>query len=115
MPNASIEDLLVKVIYPDGDGGQDNVRYTYYNDGSTKTFTDQRGVVHTYTYDDMGRKTSDAAGGSPVGGEGAVRRRKNPNTVTISTARSDTKSRNSAAIQFMPSNSSVAARGAEPP
>jgi RHS repeat-associated protein len=66
-------DLLRAVICPDSDDfvssgslesgsdeTYDRVETTYYADGSVKTRTDQRGVVHTYTYDAMGREVSDA-------------------------------------------------------
>jgi YD repeat-containing protein len=56
------------VSTPIGSGsisGSDHVTYTYYCNGARATATDQRGVVHTYTYDDLSRLTADAATAVP--------------------------------------------------
>ncbi len=54
------KDLLVDVLYPgDGDPADRRVSYSYHNDSSRKTFTDQRGTVHEYVYDDMSRLQAD--------------------------------------------------------
>jgi RHS repeat-associated protein len=52
------------IIYPDSSdvnsSGTDQEKYTYDRLGRRLTFTDQRGVVHTYTYDGAGRFAKDA-------------------------------------------------------
>ena len=70
-------ELLRGIIFPDsgdtvstpiGSGsisGTDHVTYTYYCNGARATATDQRAVVHTYTYDDLNRLTADAATSVP--------------------------------------------------
>jgi RHS repeat-associated protein len=82
-------ELLLAVIYPDSDdtisgalgAGQlaagndqvvDRVSYTYYCNGALKTASDQRGVVHTYSYDFLNRLTDDAATTCPSGVDGTV-------------------------------------------
>jgi YD repeat-containing protein len=60
-------DQLSKVEYPNPSGGaadtdaDHDVSYTYDNLGDQLTKTDQNGTTHTYTYDVLGRLTSDAA------------------------------------------------------
>ena len=44
--------LVTKTIYPDGDSSNDNVTRSYGLDGSLVSMTDQRGVVHTYKYNE---------------------------------------------------------------
>jgi RHS repeat-associated protein len=83
--------LLRAVVYPDGltvndvddviddiegDTSGDFVETTYNAAGLVHTRTDQRGVVHTYAYDDIGRLQSDAVTNTtlPSGVDGAVRR-----------------------------------------
>ena len=67
--------ILVDALYPDSTDtvsadsetglltviGTDHVSHTYNADGSVATSTDQRGVVHTYGYDNLGRQISDIA------------------------------------------------------
>ncbi len=43
--------LLTRTKYPDGDDTDDNVDFTYFLDGKTKTRTDQRGTEITFDYD----------------------------------------------------------------
>ena len=65
---------LVATVYPDCSlskatvltdvqagttAGNDIVAETYYANGAEATATDQRGVVHTYLYDNLGRETDD--------------------------------------------------------
>ena len=67
-------ELLRATIFPDSTdtytdngvgsrsiSGTDHKKYTYYCNGARKTATDQRGVVHEYTYDGLGRLILDAA------------------------------------------------------
>jgi YD repeat-containing protein len=56
--------------------GADEVKTTYDRLGRKVTVTDQRGVVHTYTYDSAGRLASDAVTNTtlPSGVDGSVRR-----------------------------------------
>lgn len=42
--------LVTKTIYPDGDAADDNVQHTYYLNGRLSTKIDQRGTVHSYSY-----------------------------------------------------------------
>jgi len=53
--------------------GADVVRTTYDRLGRVTTVTDQRGVVHTYSYDAAGRLASDAATTVPSGVDSSVR------------------------------------------
>jgi RHS repeat-associated protein len=62
-------DLIAKVEYPTKTGGSagqpstaaaDDQSYAYNFLGDTKTYTDQNGTVHTYTYDPLGRMTLDS-------------------------------------------------------
>ncbi|MCG3180926.1 MAG: hypothetical protein BIFFINMI_03291 [Phycisphaerae bacterium] len=73
------------VIYPDSADtvtsnamtGADHVEVTYYADGSAATRTDQRGVEHTYAYDDLARPLTDALTAVPANDvhfDGAIRR-----------------------------------------
>lgn len=54
--------------------GTDQVKTSYDRLGRTSTTTDQRGVVHTFSYDSAGRALSDAVTTLPTGVDGAVRR-----------------------------------------
>jgi RHS repeat-associated protein len=71
-------DVLAAVQYPDKSTGNPSssqqVSYTVDALGETKTATDRNGSVHTFSYDVLGRETSDAVTtlGSAV--DGAVRR-----------------------------------------
>ncbi|MCP4378446.1 MAG: hypothetical protein GY794_20015, partial [bacterium] len=66
-------DIVVKVKYPDTTGSTDSVTTTFYPNGVKKTETDQRGVVHTFTYNDEGRLEMDAATTIPGGVDNAVK------------------------------------------
>jgi len=51
--------LVSRKIYPDSQGGTDLVTYTCNRAGQVTTMTDQAGLVHRYTYDQLGRQTDD--------------------------------------------------------
>ncbi len=51
--------LVSQKIYPDSQGGTDLVSYTYNRAGQVTAMTDQAGLVHSYTYDQLGRQTDD--------------------------------------------------------
>jgi YD repeat-containing protein len=51
--------LLKAVIYPDSTSGTDQVEYGYNRLGERLKLTDQRGVVHDYEYDKLGRLSED--------------------------------------------------------
>ncbi len=51
--------LVSQKIYPDSQGGTDLVTYTCNRAGQVTTMTDQAGLVHSYTYDQLGRQTAD--------------------------------------------------------
>ena len=63
--------LLAAVIYPDADDTEsldsgsddidDRVEYVYNRQSELTKMTDQNGTVHEYTYDALGRQTSDCA------------------------------------------------------
>jgi YD repeat-containing protein len=60
--------LVTLTKYPDGStSGSDNVQITYNLDGTPATRTDQRGVVHTYTYDSARRLLRGGATTIPSG------------------------------------------------
>jgi RHS repeat-associated protein len=63
--------LVTNTIYPDSSdtdsSGTDQVEVSYNLDGTPATRTDQRGVVHTYTYDDARRLVRDGATSIPSG------------------------------------------------
>ncbi|MEM1026511.1 MAG: LamG-like jellyroll fold domain-containing protein [Planctomycetota bacterium] len=71
-------DLLAAVKYPDRTSGAASTSqqetYTYNAAGQVLTRTDLNGNVHTYSYDDLGRVTSDAATTLGTGVDGSVRR-----------------------------------------
>ncbi|HQU46211.1 MAG TPA: RHS repeat-associated core domain-containing protein, partial [Pirellulales bacterium] len=50
-------DLVVSVVYPDSSG--DKLSYLYNRQGQVKQLTDQRGVVHAYDFDLLGRLIHD--------------------------------------------------------
>src|SRR5947208_11243235 len=64
--------------YPDASTGaassSEKDSYTYNQLGQVLTKTDRNGNVHTYTYDVLGRVTSDAVTTLGSGVDGAVRR-----------------------------------------
>jgi RHS repeat-associated protein len=66
-------DIVTKVQYPDGNGSADNIQTAYCANGAVSTRTDQRGVIHTFTYDTIGRLTRDAASNLPSGVDGTIR------------------------------------------
>ena len=53
-------DLLVSTIYPDSQDMYDVVSQTYNRQGQPTTKQDQNGTVHAYSYDLLGRRTSDS-------------------------------------------------------
>ena len=65
--------LLQSVDYPDSVGGSDRVSFTYNRQGQRTSVTDQRGCVHTYYYDLLGRLTNDCVPTLGTGVDGAVR------------------------------------------
>ncbi len=78
-------DMLVAEIYPDSDDVEsplgngadtvyDRIEYTYDYAGRRATMKDQRGLVHTYAYDSVGRTLSDAVTTLPAGVDGGVQR-----------------------------------------
>lgn len=66
--------LLRSVTYPDSSGGSDVVSHTYNRQGQRVTTTDQRGCVHTYLYDKLGRLVHDCVTTVGTGVDSAVRR-----------------------------------------
>lgn len=66
--------LLRTTTYPDSAGGWDAVTLTYNRQGETTTRTDQRGCVHTYGYDGLGRQVHDRVTTLGTNVDGAVRR-----------------------------------------
>ena len=73
-------DLLAKLEYPDPTTGQASTlasnqeSYQYNALGDEATFTDPNGTTHAYTYDVLGRQTSDAVTTLGAGVDGTVRR-----------------------------------------
>jgi RHS repeat-associated protein len=85
-------DILVARIYPDSDdtynpagaagsqlgngtdGVYDRVEFTYDYASRKSTAKDQRGVVHTYAYDSVGRFSSDTVTTVPSGVDGSILR-----------------------------------------
>ena len=69
--------LVTNTIYPDsGDSdstGTDQVKRTYNLDGSLATMTDQRGVVHTYSYNDRRQLLIDGATTIPTGVDTSIK------------------------------------------
>jgi len=66
--------LLRSVAYPDSVGSSDVVAHTYNRQGQRVTTTDQRGCVHTYLYDKLGRLVHDCITTIGTGVDDAVRR-----------------------------------------
>jgi RHS repeat-associated protein len=66
--------LLRSVAYPDSTGGSDVVSYSYNRQGERTTLTDQRGCVHTYDRDKLGRVLHDRVTTLGSGVDGAIRR-----------------------------------------
>ena len=66
--------LLRSVAYPDSTGESDTVRYTYNRQSERTTLTDQRGCVHTYDRDKLGRVLHDRVSTLGSGVDGAIRR-----------------------------------------
>jgi RHS repeat-associated protein len=66
--------LLRSVTYPDSTGGSDVVSYSYNRQGERTTLTDQRGCVHTYDRDKLGRVLHDRVTTLGSGVDGAIRR-----------------------------------------
>ncbi len=64
--------LATMTIYPDGDASSDNVQRTYHLDGSPDTMTDQRGVVHTYSYNNRRQMLVDDVGATGNGLGGSI-------------------------------------------
>jgi hypothetical protein len=62
--------LVTKTVYPDGDTTNDNVQRTYNLDQSLATMTDQRGVVHEYSYNSRRQLEND--GVTSLGSSGIV-------------------------------------------
>lgn len=52
-------DLIVAEIYPDSEGGTDNISYEYNRQADRVEMTDQNETVHQYDYDRFGRPTAD--------------------------------------------------------
>ena len=67
-------DLLAKVTYPDSADSTDNVSYQYNRQGQVISVTDQRGNVHSYDYDKLGRLTQDRVTTLASGTDGTVKR-----------------------------------------
>lgn len=69
--------LLTHTVYPDSSStpssGSDLVTNTYNLDGSLSTMTDQRGVVHTYTYNTSLQLELDGATTIPSGVDDSVK------------------------------------------
>jgi RHS repeat-associated protein len=78
--NLFSNDLILKTEYPDPSTGAastssaNDVSNTYDLLGERLTMTDQNGSVHTYTYDVLGRQTSDTVTTLGSGVDGSVRR-----------------------------------------
>ncbi|WP_437191561.1 glycosyltransferase [Planctomicrobium sp. SH527] len=66
--------LLRSITYPDSTSGSDVVLYSYNRQRQRTTLTDQRGCVHTYDYDKLGRLVQDRVTTLGTGVDGAVRR-----------------------------------------
>src|SRR5207248_2943666 len=71
-------ELLAAVRYPDLSTGSPSTSlqetYTVNALGQNKTYTDRNGTVHAYSYDVLGRFTTDAVPTLATGVDGAVRR-----------------------------------------
>ena len=51
--------LLRSIAYPDSVSSSDVVAYTYNRQGQRTSLTDQRGCVHEFDYDALGRQIHD--------------------------------------------------------
>jgi RHS repeat-associated protein len=72
-------DLLAATIYPDPTTGKptnpnQQVSYTYNTLGQSTTMIDRNGTTHQYTYDVLGRQTSDTVTQLGTGVDGSIRR-----------------------------------------
>ncbi len=67
-------DLLRATIYPDSSGGSDQVTQSYNRQKQVTGQTDQRGTVHAFLFDKLGRLNDDAITTLGTGVDGAVRR-----------------------------------------
>ena len=67
---------VTSMIYPDSNdttsGGSDQVKYDYHVDGSLNTMTDQREVIHTYTYNTRRQQELDRITNLPGNVDGYV-------------------------------------------
>eukprot|EP00456_Euglypha_rotunda_P020876 TRINITY_DN180_c1_g1_i14.p1 TRINITY_DN180_c1_g1~~TRINITY_DN180_c1_g1_i14.p1 ORF type:complete len:586 (+),score=81.96 TRINITY_DN180_c1_g1_i14:65-1759(+) len=66
--------LLRSVTYPDSTGGSDLVSYSYNRQGQRRGLTDQRGCVHAYEFDKLGRQSHDRVTTAGSGVDTAVLR-----------------------------------------
>eukprot|EP00456_Euglypha_rotunda_P036081 TRINITY_DN2775_c0_g1_i9.p1 TRINITY_DN2775_c0_g1~~TRINITY_DN2775_c0_g1_i9.p1 ORF type:complete len:458 (-),score=121.91 TRINITY_DN2775_c0_g1_i9:23-1396(-) len=66
--------LLRSVIYPDSTSGSDVILYSYNIQEQQATITDQRGCVHTFDYDLLGRPVHDRVTTAGTGVDTAVLR-----------------------------------------
>ncbi|MBS0205278.1 MAG: RHS repeat-associated core domain-containing protein [Planctomycetes bacterium] len=66
--------LLRSVTYPDSTSSSDLISYTYNRQGQQTTLTDQRGCVHTFDYDLLGRLIHDRVTTLGTGVDGAIQR-----------------------------------------
>ncbi len=67
-------ELLRRVRYPDSTGESDSVSYSYNRLGQRAGATDQRGCVHEFDYDQLGRLTEDRVTTLPADVDGSVQR-----------------------------------------
>lgn len=67
-------DLLRAEFYPDSDGPNDSVRYSYNRQSQQTEKIDQNGSVHQYDYDLLGRPTDDRVTTLGDGVDDAIRR-----------------------------------------
>ena len=76
--NVNSNDILATVEYPDPSTGSPSTSredsYTVNALGQNLTYTDRNGNVHTYTYDVLGRQTSDTITTLGTNVDGSVRR-----------------------------------------
>ncbi|MDB5348633.1 MAG: repeat-associated core domain protein, partial [Schlesneria sp.] len=66
--------LLRSITYPNSIGGSDVVSYSYNRQGQKRGMTDQRGCVHVYEFDKLGRQTHDRVTTPGLGVDTAVLR-----------------------------------------
>jgi len=60
--------------YPDSTGGNDRIALTYDRQAAITTRRDQRGTIHCFNYDGLGRMIHDRVTSLGTSVEGAVRR-----------------------------------------